>query len=84
MKISIDNVEILTLSEIQKQVIQSDISSDIFEKPVVQSLQIQIPSIHCPKTHGFGEGQYIGQLLFILLSNYHSIKHFFSCIYNCD
>ncbi len=39
MKISVDDKELFTLSEIQKKVIQNDIHSDIFDEDMKRRLQ---------------------------------------------
>lgn len=39
MKISVDNVELFTLSDIQKQVIRNDIADDIFEEDMKRRIQ---------------------------------------------
>ena len=39
MKISVNDKELFTLSEVQKKVIQNDISSDIFDEDMCRRLQ---------------------------------------------
>ncbi len=39
MKISVDDLEIFTLSKVQKQVIMNDISEDIFEEDMCRRLE---------------------------------------------
>ena len=39
MKISVDNIELFELSEIQKRVIQNDVNADIFEDDMKRRLQ---------------------------------------------
>jgi len=46
MKISVNDVELLTLTETQKKVIQNDISSDIFDEDMKRRVQYIIMHKH--------------------------------------